>query len=79
MPGWRVSALQPGTEINEIFSAEDWVTTLVAAAGEPDIKAKLLLVAQYAHHQPTAAFTQQVADDKAFFAGLIRELDIKLE
>ena len=24
------------------LSAEDWVTTLVAAAGEPDIKAKLL-------------------------------------
>ena len=32
----------PGTEINEIFSAEDWVPTLVAAAGEPDIKSKLL-------------------------------------
>jgi arylsulfatase A-like enzyme len=30
------------TEINEIFSAEDWATTLVAAAGEPDIKDKLL-------------------------------------
>jgi hypothetical protein len=46
---------------------------------EPDMKAKLLLVAQHAHHQPTAAFTQQVADDKVFFAGLIKELDIKLE
>jgi arylsulfatase A-like enzyme len=32
----------PRTEINEIFSAEDWATTLVAAAGEPDIKDKLL-------------------------------------
>ena len=32
----------PRTEINDIFSAEDWVTTLVAAAGEPDIKDKLL-------------------------------------
>jgi arylsulfatase len=46
---YRVPALvrwpglvQPGTEINDIFSAEDWVETLVAAAGEPDIKAKLL-------------------------------------
>ena len=29
-------------EINDIFSAEDWATTLVAAAGEPDIKNKLL-------------------------------------
>ncbi len=32
----------PRTEINEIFSAEDWATTLVAAAGEPDVKNKLL-------------------------------------
>src|SRR6201993_4646946 len=32
----------PRTEINDIFSAEDWATTLVAAAGEPDIKDKLL-------------------------------------
>jgi len=30
------------TEINDLFSAEDWATTLVAAAGEPDIKNKLL-------------------------------------
>ena len=47
--GYRVPALvrwpglvKPGTEINDIFSAEDWVTTLVAAAGEPQIKEKLL-------------------------------------
>jgi len=47
--GYRVPALvrwpgkvQPHTEINDIVSAEDWVPTLVAAAGEPDIKEKLL-------------------------------------
>jgi arylsulfatase len=47
--GYRVPALvrwpnmvQPRTEINDIFSAEDWVPTLVAAAGEPGIKEKLL-------------------------------------
>ena len=34
--------VQPRTEINEIFSAEDWVQTLMAAAGEPDIADKLL-------------------------------------
>ena len=34
--------VKPRTEINDIFSAEDWVPTLVAAAGEPDIKNKLL-------------------------------------
>jgi hypothetical protein len=46
--GYRVPALlrwpgvvKPRTEINEIFSAEDWVATLVAAAGEPNIKATL--------------------------------------
>ncbi len=32
----------PHTEINEIVSAEDWVPTLTAAAGTPDIKEKLL-------------------------------------
>ena len=47
--GYRVPAMvrwpglvPPRTEINDIFSAEDWATTLVAAAGEPDIKSKLL-------------------------------------
>jgi arylsulfatase len=47
--GYRVPAMVrwPGLvpqhiEINDIFSAEDWPSTLVAAAGEPDIKAKLL-------------------------------------
>jgi arylsulfatase A-like enzyme len=47
--GYRVPALirwpgkvQPHTEINDVFSAEDWVPTLVAAAGEPGIKEKLL-------------------------------------
>ncbi|MET3907801.1 arylsulfatase A-like enzyme [Bradyrhizobium sp. S3.3.6] len=30
------------TEINDVFSAEDWATTLVAAAGEPAVKEKLL-------------------------------------
>ena len=34
--------VQPRTELNEIFSAEDWVPTLVAAAGDPGIKDKLL-------------------------------------
>src|SRR5256885_2567653 len=47
--GYRVPAMvrwpglvPPRTELNDIFSAEDWVATLVAAAGEPDIKNKLL-------------------------------------
>src|SRR5208282_436069 len=46
---YRVPALvrwpglvRPRTEINDIVSAEDWVQTLVAAAGEPDIQSKLL-------------------------------------
>ncbi|MDX8510166.1 arylsulfatase [Mesorhizobium captivum] len=35
-------AIKPGTEINDVMSHEDWVPTLVAAAGEPDVKQKLL-------------------------------------
>src|SRR6202030_3235376 len=34
--------IKPGTEINAIVSHEDWVPTLVAAAGEPDVTQKLL-------------------------------------
>ena len=47
--GYRVPALirwpghvAPRSELNGIFSSEDWLPTLVAAAGQPDIKAKLL-------------------------------------
>jgi arylsulfatase len=34
--------IKPGTEINDIVSHEDWVPTLVAAAGEPNVTQKLL-------------------------------------
>jgi arylsulfatase len=34
--------IKPGIIINEIMAAEDWLPTLLAAAGEPDIKQKLL-------------------------------------
>ena len=47
--GYRVPALirwpgkiAPHTEINDIVSAEDWVPTLMAAAGRADITSKLL-------------------------------------
>ena len=47
--GFRVPALvrwpgtvKPGTVINDIFSMEDWMPTLLAAAGEADVKEKLL-------------------------------------
>jgi arylsulfatase len=47
--GYRVPGLvrwpgviKPGTVINDIVSLEDWVPTLAAAAGEPDVKEKLL-------------------------------------
>ena len=33
--------IKPGTTINEIFSQEDWLPTLLAAAGEPNIVEKL--------------------------------------
>jgi len=34
--------VKAGTEINELFSHEDWVPTLVGAAGEPNVVDKLL-------------------------------------
>ena len=47
--GYRVPAairwpgvIKPGTVLNDIFAHEDMLPTLVAAAGEPDIKGKLL-------------------------------------
>ncbi len=47
--GWRVPAfirwpgtIKPGTVINGIVSHQDWLPTFLAAAGEPDIKEKLL-------------------------------------
>ena len=43
------------------------------------MKEKLLLVAQVAHHQSPAEFARQVADDRVFFAQLMKDLDIKLE
>jgi arylsulfatase A-like enzyme len=33
--------VEPGTVVNGIFSHEDWTVTLLAAAGEPDVKEKL--------------------------------------
>ena len=47
--GYRVPAMvrwpglvKPGTEINDIFSSEDWMQTLLGAVGEPDLQAKLM-------------------------------------
>jgi tripartite-type tricarboxylate transporter receptor subunit TctC len=59
--------------------AERISSEVARIAATPDMQDKLLLVAQYAHHQSPADFTRQVADDKAYFAALIKELDIKLE
>ena len=49
------------------------------AAAQPDIQQKVLLVAQTAHHQSPQEFAAQVGRDRAFFASLIKDLDIKLE
>ena len=38
----RGPGIKPGTVINAIFSQEDWMPTLLAAAGEPGVKEKLL-------------------------------------
>jgi arylsulfatase len=34
--------IEPGTIVNEIMAHEDWLPTLLAAAGQPDVKQKLL-------------------------------------
>jgi arylsulfatase len=34
--------IKPGTIINDIISQEDWTPTFLAAAGDPDVKTKLL-------------------------------------
>jgi arylsulfatase A-like enzyme len=34
--------IKPGTIVNDIMAAEDWLPTILAAAGEPDINQKLL-------------------------------------
>jgi arylsulfatase len=36
------AVIEPGTVSNDIISQLDWMPTLVAAAGDPDIKGKLL-------------------------------------
>ena len=48
-------------------------------AAEPDLQNKLMLVSQAAQHQPHDVFGKQVADDRLYFANLIKELDLKLE
>ena len=47
--GWRVPAMirwpgivKPGSKFPGIFAGEDWMPTILAAAGEPNIKEKLL-------------------------------------
>ncbi len=52
--GYRVPAMvrwpglvKPGTEINDVFSSEDWMQTLLAAVGETDLKAKLMKGASF--------------------------------
>ena len=53
------------------------------AAGQtaalPEIKEKLLMVAQNVDHQPYDQYAAQVRDDQTYFAKLLKELDIKLE
>ena len=72
--GYRVPAMvrwpglvPPRTEINEIFSAEDWATTLVAAAGEPDVKNKLLRATM--PPERTSRFISTVTTSATFSSG----------
>jgi len=49
------------------------------AAALPDMKEKLLLVAQNVDYQSNVDFARQVRDDQIYFAQLLKDLDIKLE
>jgi len=47
--GWRVPAIirwpgtvKPGSKFTDLFAGEDWLPTLLAAAGDPNIKSELL-------------------------------------
>lgn len=53
--------------------------TAAEVAAMPDMKEKLLMVAQNVHHQSNVDFARQVRDDQAYFAKLLKDLDIKLE
>ena len=41
--------IQPGTVLNDIFAHEDMLPTLLAAAGDPDVKEKLLKGMKHAY------------------------------
>jgi len=43
LPRWP-GVIKPGTQVNEIITHNDWLPTFLAAAGEPNIKEKLLLM-----------------------------------
>ncbi len=45
--------IKPGTVSNEIISHLDWMPTLVATAGVPDVKEKLLAGTQFGDARPT--------------------------
>jgi arylsulfatase len=43
---WPI-VVKPGTVVNDVVSSEDWVPTLMSAAGDPDITQKLLKGGQF--------------------------------
>ncbi len=49
------------------------------AAALPEMKEKLLLVAQNVEYQSYTDFARQVRDDQVYFAKLLKDLDIRLE
>jgi arylsulfatase A-like enzyme len=59
--------IKPGTIVNDIMAAEDWLPTLLAAAGEPDIKEKLLT--SYQAGEKTFSNHLDGYNFKAYFEG----------
>jgi arylsulfatase A-like enzyme len=63
--------IEPGTIVNEIMAHEDWLPTLLAAAGQPDIKEALLT----GHQAGDKTFTNHLDgyDFTPFFTGEVTE------
>jgi arylsulfatase A-like enzyme len=59
--------IKPGTIFNDVVAHEDWIPTLMAAVGEPDIKEKLL--SGYQVGDKTFKVHLDGYDQTAYFAG----------
>ncbi len=67
--------VKPGTLVNEIMSHEDWAPTFLAAAGDPDVKEKLLKRSSKGHEANGKTFKTHLDGHNfmPFFKGEVEE------